>query len=260
MRACRNLEPAGYGPSCIFVCCFPCFSAVSALNSPSRPACRDRQQTQEVRPDIEKKCARVEVVDPQCGADQGRASHRGNAMIVRDERPRKTAHENRPRARRGRRWAVPVLSLEASSRDKARRESQDDRQDKNRDCKTHWSREVTRAVFPGVISTSPRKVTAMQLQWIVTLAVPTLMACASSSEPEGPPLTATRESAVLVDDVNGPGWPADLITLDSAAITADGRLRLFTRYGGGCADHHAALLVGRAFAESQPPMLRARVA
>jgi hypothetical protein len=100
----------------------------------------------------------------------------------------------------------------------------------------------------------------MRLQWIVTLAVPTLMACASSSEPEGLPLTGTRESAVLVDDVNGPGWPADLITLDSAAITGDGRLRLFTRYGGGCADHHAALLVGRAFAESQPPMLRARVA
>jgi hypothetical protein len=100
----------------------------------------------------------------------------------------------------------------------------------------------------------------MRLHWFVTLAVPALMGCASSSEPEGPPLTGTRESAVLVDDVNGPGWPADLITLDSAAMTGDGRLRLFSRYGGGCADHHAALLVGRAFAESHPPMLRARVA
>lgn len=100
----------------------------------------------------------------------------------------------------------------------------------------------------------------MRMQWICMLAVPAIMACASSSDPAGLPLTTTRESAVLVDDVNGTGWPADLITLDSAAITTDGRLRLFTQFGGGCADHYAALLVGRAFAESQPPMLRARVA
>jgi len=87
-----------------------------------------------------------------------------------------------------------------------------------------------------------------------------MVACAHSSEPAPSPLTVTQESAVLVNDVNDPAWPADLITLDSAVVTGDGRLRLFTRYGGGCRDHAAALVVGTAFAESFPPMLRARIA
>jgi hypothetical protein len=98
----------------------------------------------------------------------------------------------------------------------------------------------------------------MQRQWMVILTAPCLMAAACSSQPTG--LASTQESVVLVNDLNDSDWPKDLITLDSAVVTPEGRLRLFTKYGGGCADHTAALLVGRAFAESSPPILRARIA
>lgn len=99
----------------------------------------------------------------------------------------------------------------------------------------------------------------MRVQWMMVLVAPWMVACTHSAEPRQP-LTATQESAVLVNDVNDPAWPTDLITLDSAVVTGEGRLRLFTRFGGGCADHAAALLVGRAFMASSPPVLRARVA
>ena len=62
------------------------------------------------------------------------------------------------------------------------------------------------------------------------------------SEPTPTPLTGTPESAVLVNDLSDPSWPTDGITLDSAAVTSDDRMRLFTRYPGGCVDHAAALL------------------
>ncbi len=94
-------------------------------------------------------------------------------------------------------------------------------------------------------------------QWIVMLAASCLAACVSTSEPS---LTATRDAAVLVDDVNDPAWPADHIVIDSAVVTADGRVRLFTWYGGGCEEHAVALLVGTAMMESHPVRLRARLA
>lgn len=78
--------------------------------------------------------------------------------------------------------------------------------------------------------------------------------------PIDPALTVTPVEAIIVNDLNDPAWPSDPITLDSAAVTPEGRIRLFTRYGGGCADHAAALLVDGAFMESQPPVLRARIA
>lgn len=100
----------------------------------------------------------------------------------------------------------------------------------------------------------------MRIHWMTILAAPSLVACASSSEPARVPLMVTQESAVLVNDVNDPAWPTDPITLDSAVVTDNGRVRLFTRYGGGCANHAAALLVGRTFEQSSPPVLRARIA
>lgn len=93
---------------------------------------------------------------------------------------------------------------------------------------------------------------------MVVLGTPFFMAGACSPQPTG--LTQTREAAVLVNDLNDSAWPRDLITLDSAVVTAEGRLRLFTKYGGGCTDHAAALLVNRAFMESSPPQLAARIA
>lgn len=98
----------------------------------------------------------------------------------------------------------------------------------------------------------------MRLHCMVVLTAPWLMAGACRSEPTG--LTSTQESAVLVNDLNDPAWPKDAITLDSAVVTGEDRLRLFTQYGGGCEEHAAALLVDRAFMESFPPVLRARIA
>ena len=92
--------------------------------------------------------------------------------------------------------------------------------------------------------------------------VPLLLLSAACSELYDPGTMASlgQQSVVLVDDVNAAGYPHDAITLDSARITDAGHLRLFTKYGGGCADHEAALLVSRTFLESLPPVLRARVA
>lgn len=92
--------------------------------------------------------------------------------------------------------------------------------------------------------------------------VPLLLIIAACSGLYDPAATVSlgQESVVLVDDVNAAGYPHDPITLDSARITDDGHLRLFTKYGGGCAEHEAALLVSRIFLESSAPILRARVA
>jgi hypothetical protein len=102
--------------------------------------------------------------------------------------------------------------------------------------------------------------TTMRLYTSLLLWTSLLAACVRSSEPTGTPLAVTRETAVMIEDVNDPGWPKDHITLDSAVVSGD-RVRLFTKYGGGCSqDHAAALLVSRAFMESYPPVLRARIA
>ena len=98
----------------------------------------------------------------------------------------------------------------------------------------------------------------MQLRTIV-LSLWCAAACASPSEPGLIPLAAVEETVVLVVDVDNPAWPTDAIDLESASITGN-TLRLDTRYGGGCRDHDAALLVERAFMETAPPRLRTRIA
>lgn len=99
---------------------------------------------------------------------------------------------------------------------------------------------------------------AMHPVW--KIAPLTLFAACSGFYDPARTATLGGQSVVLVDDVNASGFPRDAITLDSARITDDGRLRLFTKYGGGCAEHDAALLVSRTFLESLPPILRARIA
>jgi hypothetical protein len=96
----------------------------------------------------------------------------------------------------------------------------------------------------------------MRLRSIVTFAAMILPAACSS--PSG--LSATRDTAVMVDDLNHPSWPTDRIVVDSATVIDDERLRLYTSFGGGCQHHAFALLVDRAFMESNPPRLRTRVA
>src|ERR1700741_985353 len=97
----------------------------------------------------------------------------------------------------------------------------------------------------------------MHLRRLAMLAVPLSLAC---SGPSDPGLSSSRDSAVLVDDLADAAWPRDAIRIDSVRLGANGRLRLFTNFGGGCQEHTTALLVSRSFMESQPPALRARIA
>ena len=83
-----------------------------------------------------------------------------------------------------------------------------------------------------------------------------LLAC---SEPTG--LEATRELAVIVNDLEDPAWPRDEITIDSVVAMPTGRVRVFTTYGGGCTQHAAALLVQPYNHYSiYPPILGTRLA
>lgn len=97
----------------------------------------------------------------------------------------------------------------------------------------------------------------MRTRWLLAMAMLGSAACSGASEPSIP---ATLDAAVLVDNVNDPDWPMDAITILSAVLTDEGRLRLSTRYGGGCKDHTAALLVGSGMAKSLPPQMWARLA
>lgn len=91
------------------------------------------------------------------------------------------------------------------------------------------------------------------------LLIPFLIALACSSELTG--LDSTRELAVIVTDLADPAWPNDAITIDSVAATSAGRVRVFTKYGGGCKEHAAALLVNTFNAYSvYPPTFGSRIA
>lgn len=73
------------------------------------------------------------------------------------------------------------------------------------------------------------------------------------------PNALTDGMVALVDDVNAKGFPSDPFTIDSARVSGD-VLTIGTHFGGGCEDHLFALLLGRAFMESHPVQIHARVA
>lgn len=86
-----------------------------------------------------------------------------------------------------------------------------------------------------------------------------LAACSRSPERDSvSPNALTDGMVALVDDVNAKDWPHDPFTIDSATI-ADDALTIVARFGGGCRDHIFALLLGRAFMESHPVQIHARL-
>jgi hypothetical protein len=76
----------------------------------------------------------------------------------------------------------------------------------------------------------------------------------------GGPQYVADGTVVLVDNLAAAGWPSDAIRIDSVATGLEEPLTVLMNYGAGCREHHVALLVERTFRESQPPVLRARLA
>jgi hypothetical protein len=70
---------------------------------------------------------------------------------------------------------------------------------------------------------------------------------------------AADDRAVIVGSTDGPEWPADLVTITRARIDVRDTLTVDVEYGGGCATHRLRLLIGRAFMESFPVQVRARL-
>lgn len=86
-----------------------------------------------------------------------------------------------------------------------------------------------------------------------------LVACGPEPSGNGVPNAITDGAVALVDNVASTAWPNDPLTVESAAITGD-MLQATVRFGGGCARHRIALLLGRAFMESFPVQVQARLA
>lgn len=90
------------------------------------------------------------------------------------------------------------------------------------------------------------------------LCLSLLVACDEPSGSEMP--NAIADGAVnVVDNVLSPAWPSDPLTVESATISGD-VLNVMVRFGGGCARHRIALLLGSAFMESFPVQVHARLA
>jgi hypothetical protein len=85
-----------------------------------------------------------------------------------------------------------------------------------------------------------------------------LAACKSSGEDTLSPSAFTDGLVAIVDNVSATGWPRDGLTITAVTVTGD-TLRLQVSYGGGCARHRFAFLVGSAFMESHPVQVHARI-
>ena len=92
---------------------------------------------------------------------------------------------------------------------------------------------------------------------VVVACVLAVVACGGGSASVAP--NAIADGAVaLVDNVSSTAWPSDPLSVESASITGDA-LQATVRFGGGCARHRIALLLGRAFMESFPVQVHARL-
>jgi hypothetical protein len=92
-----------------------------------------------------------------------------------------------------------------------------------------------------------------------------LCACVSSDPVEpldyepGALSAEVRGRVVLVDQIDSAAWPSDTLAIESSSIDGD-TLRLRVSYGGGCRTHLFQVIVEKAFMESFPVQVRARVA
>ncbi|HEV8365143.1 MAG TPA: hypothetical protein VGQ52_16625 [Gemmatimonadaceae bacterium] len=86
-----------------------------------------------------------------------------------------------------------------------------------------------------------------------------LVACGDNPSRSVAPNAISDGAVNVVDDVSSQAWPSDPLTIESATIVADA-LQATVRFGGGCTRHRIALLLGRAFMESFPVQVHARLA
>jgi hypothetical protein len=73
-------------------------------------------------------------------------------------------------------------------------------------------------------------------------------------------VTFAHGAVALVSSIEAEGWPTDVLFVDSVTTSFGGPLRVHVTYGGGCGENRVALMVETNFAESAPPLLRARLA
>ena len=93
------------------------------------------------------------------------------------------------------------------------------------------------------------------------LALTALVACGDTTAPNGD-WTADNTWAgrvVVTEDIDGPRWPNDPVTINSAQIVGDS-LELSVQFGGGCRDHEFGLVTNGVFAESYPVQTWVRLA
>jgi len=86
-----------------------------------------------------------------------------------------------------------------------------------------------------------------------------LVACGDNPSGSVAPNAIVDGTVNVVDDVSSQAGPIYALTIESATIVADA-LQATVRFGGGCARHRIALLLGRAFMESFPVQVHARLA
>lgn len=86
-----------------------------------------------------------------------------------------------------------------------------------------------------------------------------LAACGKEPSGSGAPNAMADGAVNEVSDMTSPAWPSDPLTIQSATITGD-VLHATVNFGGGCARHRIALLIGHVFLESHPVQVHARLA
>jgi hypothetical protein len=87
---------------------------------------------------------------------------------------------------------------------------------------------------------------------LVGLFAVVALACSDANAPNG----AWNDGAwagqlVVTQDIDGPRWPNDPVSINTAEIRGDS-LELSVQYGGGCRDHEFGLVTNGIFAESYP--------
>ncbi|MGQ0643091.1 MAG: hypothetical protein ACT4P6_20280 [Gemmatimonadaceae bacterium] len=94
---------------------------------------------------------------------------------------------------------------------------------------------------------------------LLATALPIALACGDADHDAVSPNTFADGLVAIVENVSAAGWPRDALDVTSAEVIAD-TLRLGVQFGGGCATHRFALLLGSAFMESHPVQVHARLA
>ena len=102
---------------------------------------------------------------------------------------------------------------------------------------------------PSVSSPLPRPVARAALLLVALTAT-------GCSPPSAAPGDSNEDRVVVAD---GRSWGHDPFEIGSAAIAGD-RLSVEVSFGGGCEEHDFTLVIGAAFAESDPVQLQAEIA